>query len=436
MSVIAGPVAPFFGRRLIRVVVHSIRVLPFLWTAVAGAAAAQTPLTLAEAERLALESEPGMTAAMSKAAALRAQGTAAGELPDPKLRLGLNNFPFESGGFATEGMTNVGVSVRQDIPRGRTLELRSRLFELAADEMAVSADKRGRDVLTSVRSSWLEVFYWERAGRLVEETRPYFDDLATITRSLYSVGRRNQQDVLRADLELSRLDNRLLEIERRRLAARAALREWVGAAADRPLPVSLHSLPSPPPLETLRAALDRHPVFLAFDAAIEAREAGVALAKQRAKPGWSVDLGYSYRDGALPDGSPRSDFVSLNVTVDLPFFSRDSLDGTLAAALGERAAVRSTREQSLREFRSRLDIEYAHWQQLSHRVALYDERIVKQTEEHARAALLAYQNDRSDFGDVMRAYIDNLNTRIDAVRLQVDRAQSHAVLANLGGFPR
>ena len=219
MFAIAGPVAPVFRRRLIRAVSVSIPILPLLWIAVAGTAAAQTPLTLAEAERLALESEPGMAAAASRASALRAQATVAGELPDPKLRLGLNNFPFESGGFATEGMTHVAVAVRQDFPRGRTLELRSRQFELAADEMAVSADRRERDVLTSVRSSWFEVFYWERARGLVEATRPYFKDLATITQSLYSVGRRSQQDVLRAELELSRLDNRLLEIERRRLAS-------------------------------------------------------------------------------------------------------------------------------------------------------------------------------------------------------------------------
>ena len=160
------------------------------------------------------------------------------------------------------------------------------------------------------------------------------------------------------------------------------------------------------------------------------------MARQRAKPGWAVDLGYSYRDGALPDGSPRSDFVSLNVTVDLPFFSRDSLDSTLTAALGERAALRSTRERSLREFRSRLDIEYAHWQQLTQRLKLYDERILRQSEEHVQAALLGYQNDRSDFADVMRAYVDNLNTRLDAIRLQVDRAQTYALLANLGGLPR
>ena len=52
----------------------------------------------------------------------------------------------------------------------------------------------------------------------------------------------------------------------------------------------------------------------------------------------------------------------------------------------------------------------------------------------AAAALAAYQSDAGDFADVMRGFIDDLNTRLDYVRLQVDTAQSYAVLANLGGI--
>jgi hypothetical protein len=50
--------------------------------------------------------------------------------------------------------------------------------------------------------------------------------------------------------------------------------------------------------------------------------------------------------------------------------------------------------------------------------------------------LLAYQSDAGDFADVMRGYIDDLDTRLELVRLQVERARAYAVLANLGGLPR
>ena len=393
-------------------------------------------LTLAEAEDLALAAEPGQQAMQAKAAALEARAVVAGELPDPMLRLGINNFPVESGGFRTEGMTSAAIGLRQAFPAGKTRVVSARQFDLLAAEMNENADARGRNVVTTVRGAWLDLYYWEQAHKLVAESRPFFADLAAVTRSLYAVGRKSQQDVLRAELELSRLEDRLIDIERQRSRARAALGEWVGSDAARPVAPKLPGWGQIPQLESMQAMLPEHPVLRAADSQIEARGAGVDLANERAKPGWALDLGYSYREGMLPSGQPRSDFVSLGVTVDLPFFRKKSVDSTLAAALQERSAAKSVREQTWRSLQSQLAAEHARWHDLTRRLSLYDTRILDQAKDNAEASMLAYQSDRGDFADVMRAYIDDLNTRIEHIRLQVERAQSYAVLANLGGLPR
>ncbi|MGB5511751.1 MAG: TolC family protein [Woeseiaceae bacterium] len=404
----------------------------------AGNAQAQqrVVLTLAEAEDLALAAEPGQLAMQAKAAALEARAVVAGELPDPMLRLGINNFPVESGGFRTEGMTNAAIGLRQAFPAGKTRVVSARQFDLLAAEMNENADARGRNVVTAVRSAWLDLYYWEQAHQLVAESRPFFADLASVTRSLYAVGRKSQQDVLRAELELSRLEDRLIDIERQRSRARAALGEWVGSDAARPVAPKLPGWSQIPGLESMQAMLGEHPVLRAADSQIEARGAGVDLANERSKPGWALDLGYSYREGLLPSGQPRSDFVSLGVTVDLPFFRKKSVDSTLSAALQERSAAKSVREQAWRSLQSQLAAEHARWHDLTRRLALYDTRILAQAKDNAEASMLAYQSDRADFADVMRAYIDDLNTRIEHIRLQVERAQSYALLANLGGLPR
>ena len=393
-------------------------------------------LTLAEAEDLALAAEPGQQAMQAKAAALAARAVVAGELPDPMLRLGINNFPVESGGFSTEGMTNAAIGLRQAFPAGKTRVVSARQFDLLAAEMHENADARGRNVVTAVRHAWLDLYYWERAHQLVAESRPFFDDLATVTRSLYAVGRKSQQDVLRAELELSRLEDRLIDIERQRSRARAALGEWVGTDAARPVAPNLPAWSQVPELQSMQKKLGEHPALRAADSQIEARGAGVDLANERSKPGWALDLGYSYREGMLPSGQSRSDFVSLGVTVDLPFFRKKSVDGTLSAALQERSAAKSVREQTWRSLQSQLAAEHARWHDLTRRLALYDTRILAQAKDNAEASMLAYQSDRADFADVMRAYIDDLNTRIEHIRLQVERAQSYALLANLGGLPR
>ena len=393
-----------------------------------------TPLTLAEAEALALVAEPGQQALEFRAAALDEQAVLAGELPDPMLRVGLNNFPLESGGFSTEGMTQAMIGYRQSFPAGKTRSLSNEKFSLLSDGVRSNANARGRDVLTATRHIWLELYFLQRSHQLVHESRPFFADLAEVTRSLYGVGRKTQQDVLRAELELSRLDDRLIDIERRQARARAALAEWIGPEANRPVAEKLPNWQALPEYEVLEDSLLEHPTLLAAEAQIAASDAGVRIADERSKPRWAIDVGYGYRSGLLPNGEPRSDLVTVGVTVGLPFFSKKSVDSTLSAALQERSAVTSSKLRLERELRRRLEGEYAQWRDLTRQLSLYDQQILGQAEDQADAALLAYRSDTGDFSDVMRSYIGFLNTRIEHIRLQVARAQSYAVLANLGGL--
>ena len=417
-------------------VFHSVVLMVALTSSVPALAQQTLVLTLAEAEDRALDQEPGQAAFQARADALEEQSVAVGQLPDPKLRMGLANFPLESGGFTTEGMTQGQLGIRQAFPPGKTRAVSTRQFQSLAAEMTENADARERDVLTAVRTAWLETYYWNRAHAIVTESRPFFSDLVTVTRSLYAVGSKDQQDVLRAELELSRLDDRIIEIDKQRARARAALSEWVGSESSRPIAEKLPAWERVPALEAMRADLALHPALRAADARIDARRAGIDLAKERFKPGWALDLGYGYRDGSLPNGSPRSDFVSLSVTVDLPLFRKNRQDRGLAAALSERRAATESKDELQRRLSSQLDAEYARWQQLSRRVDLYERLILTQAKDQANAALAAYQSEASDFADVMRGFIDELNTRLDHIRLQTERAQSYAVLANLGGIPR
>lgn len=404
----------------------------------AAAAGAQSaiPLTLAEAEDLALEAEPGIAALHARSDAMDELAVSAGELPDPTLRVGLNNFPIESGGFATEGMTSATVGLRQAFPAGDSRAIRASRYARLAGAVGADAEARARDVLLQARVAWLEAYYWQSATDIVESSRPLFADLVEVTRSLYAVGRRDRQDLLRAELELARLDDRLVAIADRLERSRAGLGEWIGAASSRPAARKLPAWDSLPDADALRARLEAHPRVAAAEARIEAQDAGVALAREDFKPGWALDLGYSMRDGALPNGAPRSDFVSLSVTVDLPVFRRNRQDRALASALSERRAARYERDAIAAELGAQLDTALARWRALSRRLDLFESRILVQAGDRADAALDAYGSDDADFADVMRGRIDELEAQLDHVRILVDRAQTYAVLANLGGLQR
>jgi outer membrane protein TolC len=402
-----------------------------LWTS-NSMAQGRTPLTLAEAEDLAKAGEPGELALLARAEALQEEAVAAGQLPDPVLRLGLANYPISDGGFSTEGMTQAQLGLRQSFPRGRAQGSQQKRAQ--AEVFSERASARSRDVVAAVRIAWLDVYYSQQASKLVSESRPFFADLVTITRSMYAVGRKTQHDLLRAELELSRLDDRLIRTERERAEAQASLSRWLGQDAYRTVAMKLPAWGSPPPLEELSTGLAQHPSIQAASAGISVQDAAVKIAEENKKPGWSLDAGYGYREGYLPDGSPRSDFVSLSVSVDLPFFGKNRQDRKLAAALGNRRAAMRTQAEIKARLGSELDAEYARWTDLTRRLALYEDRILGQSRDQAQMALLAYQSDAGDFSDVMRGYIDDLNTRLEHIRLQVQRAQSYASLANLGGL--
>lgn len=420
-----------FRGRLPALTIVAVLLLPW-----AAAAQDAHPLALGEAEDLALGRDPGRAALLERADGLAERATAAGQLPDPELRVGLANFPISSGGFSTEGMTQAQLGYRQDFPSGRSREFGTQRFESLAAGMTANADARDRDVLMFVRDTWLEAHYWQRAREIVTESRPFFSDLVTVTRSLYSVGRKTQHDVLRAELELGRLDDRLLEIERHHSEAKAALSEWLGSEASRPIAAALPEWQQVPPLAALQNNLASHPAVIAAAARVAAGDAGVAVAEERKKPGWALDVGYGYREGYLPSGEPRSDFISVSVTMDLPFFQENRQDRALAAALNERSALRYEKDELLQRLSSRLEVEYTRWQDQTRRLVLFESLILDLSEDQAQAALLAYQSDAGDFADVMRGYIDDLDTRLDHVRLQVERGQTYAVLANLGGLSR
>jgi outer membrane protein TolC len=271
---------------------------------------------------------------------------------------------------------------------------------------------------------------------VLSESRPFFADLVTITQSMYAVGRKTQYDVLHAELELSRLDDRLIEADQSRGAAQASLAQWLSNDAYRPVADKLPAWEQVPKLADLQQNLNAHPLLQAADADISARQSGIDLANEKRKPGWALDLGYGYREGYLADGTPRSDFISVSVTVDLPMFKKNRQDRDLAAALSERSAAVATKGQLHAQLRSELNSEHTRWTDLSRRIALYEAQILQLSKNQAEAALLAYQSDAGDFSDVMRAQVNNLDTRLEHIGLQIERAQSYAVIANLGGLAR
>ena len=246
-------------------------------------------------------------------------------------------------------------------------------------------------------------------------------------------GRQNQQDVIRAELEYSLLEDRLVGIAAKQDVARAEMAKWIGADGARPLPVTLPDLAEPRPLADVLAALVGHPSVATEDRLIQARQSDIDLARQAYQPEWNVDLTYGFRGGEDFGRGDRADFLSFMVTVDLPFFTERRQDRRLSASKHRAAAALHRRDDRLRELRRVLESEHATWARLGERERLYEQAVVQRAGENYDASLRAYRNHVTDFATVMRAQLIEIDTRLQWLRVRVDRAKAQAKLLYLEG---
>ncbi|MDT8403086.1 TolC family protein [Sulfuriflexus sp.] len=390
-------------------------------------------LSLEEAEQLAIQGDPMLGNIDATAQALDEAAIADGQLPDPKAKVSLFNFPTDTFDRKQEPMAQLRFGVQQAIPRGDTLELRNQRTRVqAGGERARVADET-RKLRRDVRANWYETFYWRRAERIVAANKRLFSEMLDITESQYAAGRRNQQDVLRADLELGLLEDRLTDIRQKQETARAALAKWLGADAQRELPDDIPRLPEPPSLARLQASLPQHPALRIQQAHIDTNRKNVSLAREAYKPAWTVGIDYGARNGNNMDGSERADLLAATVTFDLPIFTNKRQDRRLAAAQHREGAARLQYDDRLRAMQSQLEKEYVTWQRLSQRLQRYRQTLIGQATANSEASLLAYQNDATDFPTLMRAKITELETHLKAMRIHVDAAKAQARLLYLAG---
>lgn len=390
-------------------------------------------LSLRAAEQLALESEPGMVAARARAQAMVERSVAAGALPDPQLRFGVMNLPLGAYDFNQEAMTQKQIALQQVLPSAGSRKAMREQMRYQGNAFDYAAAARARQVLRDVRDAWLDVYYWQQAQRIVTENRALLVQLVTVVHAMYAVGRQSQQDMARTELELGRLEDRLLDINEQIRRSRATLAQWVGAeAAMQPVIDGLPDWQGYTDLDTLRVQLLQHPLLQATQARIASANAGVDVAHAKYKPTLGFELAYGQReDDRL--GNARDDFLSAMVMLSVPLFTGNRQDKELSAAEQDRVANLSDRDMLLRDLARQLESGFARWQQLQFRIALYNQSIIEQSRIQAEASLRAYQSGTGDFADMMRGYMTDLNTQLEFMRLKTDRAQAYAQLNYLLG---
>jgi len=398
-------------------------------------------LTMEEAQTIAIKSDLGITQTLNRSYSSKAEASSQSQLPDPVLVVGAQNLPTDTFKFDQEPMTQFKVGIRQMFPQGDTLSLKELKLNDQASSFESAAKTRYLTVTRKARNLWLEVLYWERAKNIIEEDEALFKQLLEVTHSLYSVGNVQQKDVLRAELELSRLREKIIKANRQSEIQRAQLSRWIGNAAS--VEVWPEHFPKMMPPTEITNQLDynnaqrygvenrqrlfeqlkAHPMLLSLQRQVDVADRDIQISKQQYQPAWGVELNYGYRDGQNNDGSDRSDFVSAMVNVSMPLFTNSRQDKSVQGAVFRKEAQQNAYQDKLTEMVGEVQTITSRLGQAEERMALFNVQILDKARLQAEASLNAYQADAADFAEVMRAFISEQRDRLDYERLVVTRLQ-------------
>lgn len=402
----------------------------------AAAALAQQGLTLPEAQRIALARSNQLTAQDAAAIAVREMAAAAGRLPDPVLKLGVDNLPINGPdrlNLSRDFMTMRRIGIMQELPRAEKRQLK--VERLLRDAQRIKAE-RELAVATIQRDTalaWIERHYTEAMlellGQQVQETQLQGQGAELAWRT----GKGNQADIFGARAAQASLQDKVQQAQRQSRSAALMLGRWIGPdEAIRPLAGAI------PWKETAQAHLlisdhvRRLPQLGVLAAKAEAAEIELRQTQANTRSDWSVEAMYSQR------GSAYSNMVSIGVSIPLQLDRANRQDREVAAKAASLTQARAEFEDALAAHDAQVRVLVNDWTSGKDRVARLKADLLPAARQRAEAAATSYRTGKGDLAALLSARREDIDARMQALSLEMETARLWAQLNYLtadGGTP-
>jgi outer membrane protein TolC len=353
---------------------------------------AQETLPIAPLIEEALARNPKILAARERHAALAEKVSPAGALADPMLSLGVASLPTTFD-FSAEDMTTKEVALSQKLPFPGKLELNAEMARREAEAGGAGAEEVANQVVKAVRDAYHDLSHVYRSLEVTRRSQTLLEELAHLSRTRYALGQGIQEEVVRSQVEISKMvdDRILLEQKKRALAARMnfLLGRPPGSPVGRPEdPAFVRRELSIEELQQ-RAARES-PVLRGLKQEVAARRTGVALARKDYLPDFGLRFAYGQRES-------RPDMLSGMIEVNLPIFAGSRQGPRVAETLAEARSAEARYDDAFNELMFMIAELGAMAQRLERRIELYRTGILPQARMQIDAATSAYTVGQADF---------------------------------------
>lgn len=403
-------------------------LLALTWAILGMGAHAQDALTLDQALQLAQTRSRQLVAQDALAQSSREMAVAAGQRPDPVLKLGVNNLPINGEdrlSLTQDFMTMRSIGLMQEFTRGDKLQARAARFTREAE-----AVQGGRAVvLATLRRetamAWLDRYYQERMVEVLRAQRAEAGLQIEASEAAYRGGRGPQADVFAARSAVALIDDRIQQTVQQLGTAKTRLARRIGEAANQPLA-------APPGLDAvhldlpgLESRLVHHPEIAWLGQQEAVAQAEVDVAQSNTRSDWSVELMYNQR------GPAYANMVSVNLSIPLQWDQKNRQNREMAARQAIAEQKRAQREEATREHLADTRMKLQQWQSRRERIAHFDNTLVPLAAERTRAAMAAYRGTSGSLTTVLEARRMAIDTHMDRLRLEMEAAALWAQLEYL-----
>ena len=375
---------------------------------VASDVAAQQPapgavagITLAELEKLAIESNPTMRAAQARIDAARGRARQAGAWPNPTVGVSIEEQPFR----ATDPHGSTGIFAEQTILLGGKLRLGRAVFDRTVDRSQSELELQRLRVVSTVRRVFFQSLTVDRRIAVQERLAALASEAVSITAQLFNVGAADRPDFLESEIEARRVQLDLNAAKNRSVALRQHLAAVVGSAdvAGRSLSGSLEeALPEIVRTTALRTLLDDSPQIRAARAEVARTQALTALARRETFPDLFLRGGVAnHRERSEADGRAIGWEGAIEAGVSIPLFNRNA--GGVAAARADESRAQAELQRLEWMLQARLAAEFASYLTALNDAEAYRAEILPRAEEAYRLYLASYRQMAAAYPQVLIA---------------------------------
>ncbi|NNM83235.1 MAG: TolC family protein [Burkholderiales bacterium] len=394
----------FFIRRLGALVALSIPLL--------GASTVSHALTFEEAVNLALSRAPQLKAKSADLAAADSLKRSAGQLPDPKLELGIENLPVSGPGqysLTQDFMTMRKIGLMQEFPNKdkRTAQADDAQAQAAVATTQLQIEKL--NVLRATAAAWIERDAAEKEIGLVASLREENRLFDAAVRARIASGKGSLADGLTPRQEAMAIDNLESDLLARRSKAITELERWIGKSAIDPLQGEVPDWPVDHAM--LSHALHRHPELMLFDSRSSEIDAEIREAKAEKIPDWGVEVAYQQR-------APQfGNMASFQFTIALPMFPESRQDPKIAAKIAEKEALDAERDATVREHNAMLESDMAEYRRLKDSLERQKKVLLPLADEKISLIRADWKSGKASLADLAAARRERIETELRAIEL-------------------